>query len=85
MKITIEKTETVKTEVEIKLPYYRKTNCHYLKVYSETKCLQVCQLEGYMGIEQARIGLAFGKGTVDSTEEEFLAKWDEVYYLLLRL
>ena len=85
MKLTIEKIETTKTEVEIVLPHYRRTTVCYFKVYSETKCLQVTDSEGWYQICQSPASLAFCKESTESTEDEFLEKFDEVYFSLLRL
>lgn len=84
MKFTIEKTTKEAIEVEISLPCYRKGICHYYKIYSENKCIQVTDIEGWFGISLHPTFLALNN-TTDSSEEEFLLIFDKIYYSLLRI
>lgn len=85
MKRTI--TETVTKEVEFELPHYRTDNiCHIYKVYSDSESIQVCYATDYYGIShRPNMISAFGNETIETTEEEFLLKFDEVYHNLLKL
>ena len=84
MKITIEKTVTEKTEVEITLPCYRKDNiCHVYKVFSEDECIQVCYASIYPTVGVTSITLAFGKSNTDCTKDEFETKMKEIVNLII--
>jgi hypothetical protein len=81
MKRTI--TEQVTKEVDFEVPCYRTDNlCRIGKVYSEEKCLMVTYLNGHEAIANQAMQLAFSQRFVDSTEEEFLEKFDEVLSIL---
>lgn len=70
--------ETITKEVEIALPHFMKSNCHFYKVYSEEKCIQVTDLDGNYQIQQAHSGLAFLDGQVEATAEEFKDAFERV-------
>ncbi len=69
MKIKFE--EKVQREVEITLPKFVKSNCHFWKIYSEERALQVTDLERAYRIEESYISVALINGTIESSEEEF--------------
>ena len=70
MKITVNKT--VPQEVEIELPHYRKSNCHFWKIISDKTCICVTILSGKVSIDNS-ITPMIGIQTADteSTEQEF--------------
>ena len=68
MKIQVKKE--VIEYVDVELPFYKKSSCHYYKVYSEDKCIQVCNLEESESIKVVTNLCAF-ISTLDSTKEEF--------------
>lgn len=70
MEITIKKT--VEEKVQITLPYFTKTICHYYKVYSDTHCICVTKLAGYNSIQIHQSNLAFGGNYEVCAESEFL-------------
>ena len=61
-------------------PIYRRDLCHFYKVYSKEKALQVCLLFSGNGINTLHAPLAFREGTEDSTEAEF----NKAYYTAVR-
>lgn len=69
MEITTKKT--VEEKVQITLPYFTKTICHYYKVYSEDYCIAVTNLDGYKGIQIQQSSLAFASTYEVCTEQEF--------------
>jgi len=78
MKLKIKKT--TEEIVEINLPAYYKTICHYIKIYSDDKCICVTDsFENYeIGIKHSE--LAFNTNAVVSTKEEF-----ELYFNKLQI
>lgn len=69
MKITIERKE--KVEVEVQLPYYSKTTCHYFKIEeNKTTCVDYYDLVSY-GIEVNNYQQKFPFDYERTTEEEF--------------
>jgi hypothetical protein len=72
-------TETITKEVEIELPYFSKSACHFYKVYSDISCITVCTLDGNLEISQAASSLAFRDGhTEASNEHEFDLAYENV-------
>ena len=67
----IEVTNQIIKEVEIELPAFMKSNCHFYKVISETECIVVTDLDGWYEIAQRHPSNAFMHGNVSSTEAEF--------------
>lgn len=81
MKRTI--TEQVTKDVDFEVPCYRTDNlCHIGKVYSDKEFIMITYLKGHEAISNVDISLAFGERTVETTEEEFLEKFDEVLSIL---
>jgi hypothetical protein len=83
MKLTTKKT--VEEELEITLPYFTKTICHYYKVYSDTHCICVTNLAGYNSITIHQSSLAFGGNYEVCTEQEFLDMFNKVNSELCQL
>lgn len=82
MKLEI-KEYNVKT-VEIELPVYRKSICHYYKVYSDENFLQVCDVESNFSIGRFYAGLAFShEGIEDCSKEEFEENFKKVSEVLM--
>ena len=76
MKLKI--SETVTREVEVELPAYMKSNCHFYNVYSEEKCIQVCTLEGYISISIIPSEIAFSSRNIPCQRENFDKAFDEI-------
>ena len=77
MEITIKKTTEKKVKIE--LPLYRIGGCHAYKVYSEEKCIQVCNLKGNLEIGQHHAGLAWiTYDTKDCSREKFEEMYQKV-------
>jgi hypothetical protein len=76
MEIRIKKT--VEEKVQITLPYFTKTICHYYKVYSDTHCICVTNLAGYNSIQIHQSSLAFASKYEFCTESEFLDMYNKV-------
>ncbi len=83
MEITIKKT--LEEKVQITLPYFTKTVCHYYKVYSDTHCICVTNLAGYKGVQIHQSSLAFGGNYEVCTESEFLDMYNKVNNELCQL
>jgi uncharacterized protein YpbB len=83
MKIKI--TETLTREVEIELPSYKKSNCHFWKIYSEEKAICVTNLEGYYEIGEQTIQVALKSGDEESNEEEFNEAFERIFNKLKNL
>ena len=70
MKITIERKE--KVEVEVQLPYYSKTTCHYFKIEeNKTTCIYYPENTKSFGIEFASYQHKYPFDYEQTTEEEF--------------
>jgi hypothetical protein len=80
MKITIKKT--IEETHELELPAYRKTSCHYYKIVDETTSVMVCDLDKYESISISSADSALRLATIESNQEEFDAKFNEVMQLL---
>jgi hypothetical protein len=80
MKITI--TKTIQETHELELPAYRKTSCHYYKIVSETTSVMVCDLDKYESISISSADSALRLATIESNQEEFDAKLNEVVDIL---
>lgn len=61
-------------------PIYRRDLCHFYKVYSEEKALQICLLFTGAGVNTIHAPLAFGEDSKESSEEEFY----NAYYKAVR-
>lgn len=88
MKITIEKTETTKEEIEITLPYYCKSKDDYYLIYGEgfKETLKVCTYKHMLSIEQTYNDFPFlRKDLVQIQPNEFHKVYDEVTNELLIL
>lgn len=83
MKLKIQYQAT--KEVEIQLPAFMKSNCHFYKVISEKKCIQVCTLSGNTQIAEGHADLAFMDGNIPATEKEFEASMKKVYKGIMNL
>lgn len=75
MKITIETTEKVTKELEVKLPYYsRYANLFYYKVIAENSMLKVTtqnSKEFQAELTKYLIDSAFREGTIEIDSTEF--------------
>ena len=80
MKIKV--TNLIVKEVEIELPAFMKSNCHFYKVISETECIGVTDLYGWYEIAQRHPSSAFMDGNVKSTEAEFKGVFEKVMKIL---
>lgn len=81
MKITIEKTEKVKKEIEIQFPYYTKDAYNIYKFIDENNCIDV-----YKGITDFSISLSYHKTWAlafePATAKEFETKLNIVKSLI---
>lgn len=59
-------------------PIYRRDLCHFYKVYSKTKALQICVMSLGAGINTTHAPLAFREETKESSEEEFNQAYNKV-------
>ena len=80
MKITIEKTITETHEIE--LPAYRKNSCHCFKIVSETEAVLVCTYSGGESIATSSTSSALSLAPLESSAEEFDAKFNQVFTLI---
>jgi len=73
----IKTTKTVTEEHEVELPLYRKGSVFFFRVFSETKCLQVClHKHADTAIQICYSGMAWTISDVeDCTKEEFDAAY----------
>jgi hypothetical protein len=77
MEIIVKKT--VEEKVKISLPHYRKNDYTAYYVYSDERCINVCNFSGYLEIQEANSSLAFHLDEVkECTREEFLEIYNEV-------
>lgn len=76
MEITIKKT--VEEKVKINLPAYVKSVCHFYKVISENKAIQVTTLEGHQSINETSPVVAFSNTKEESTEAEFNNAFNQI-------
>lgn len=83
MEITIKKT--VEEKVQITLPYFTKTICHYYKVYSDTHCICVTVLSGHKSVSVNHSAIAFGGNYEVCTETEFLDMYNLINLELCQL
>ena len=79
MKIEIKKQ--VIEYVDIELPMYKKGSCFYYKIYSEKKCIQVCNLQSSEAIESVTFQCAL-LNTEDCTKEEFDLEYERISNIL---
>jgi hypothetical protein len=80
MKITISKT--IQETHEVELPAYRKNSCHYFKIVSETEAVLVCTYLGGESIATSRTSSALSLAPLESSQEEFDTKFNEVFTLI---
>ena len=76
MEITIKKT--VEEKVQITLPAYIKGVCHFYKVISENKAIQVTTLEGHQSINETSPIVAFSNTKEKCTKEEFNNAFNQI-------
>jgi hypothetical protein len=81
MKITIQKT--IQETHELELPAYRKNSCHYFKIVSETEAVLVCTYSGGESIATSTTSSALSLAPLESSAEEFDAKFNEVFILII--
>ena len=80
MKITISKT--IQETHELELPAYRKNSCHYFKIVSETEAVLVCTYPNGEHISISNTSSALNLAPLESSAEEFDAKFNEVFTLI---
>lgn len=81
MKIKVQKTTVKNVELEVEIPFYKKSLCHFFKVYSETHAIMVCNLQGHEQISILGISLAL-HDTIDCDHVEFQENYDNVINIL---
>jgi hypothetical protein len=81
MKITIQKT--IQETHELELPAYRKNSCHYFKIVSETEAVLVCDYPNGESIATGTTSSALSLAPLESSAEEFDAKFNEVFILII--
>jgi hypothetical protein len=81
MKITIQKT--IEETHELELPAYRKNSCHYFKIVSETEAVLVCTYPNGESIATSTTSSALSLAPLESSAEEFDAKFNEVVTILM--
>ncbi len=74
--------ETIDREVEITLPAYQKSNCHFWKIISEKEVIKITELDNWNGIDQSTIAAAYTSTNEPSTEEEFNEAYKRVLTFL---
>lgn len=81
MKIKI--TNTIESEIDISVPAYRKTICHFVKITKE-HMITVCNLEENESISRRSVSYwPFGNESKESNEKEFKKAFDKVSKILL--
>jgi hypothetical protein len=81
MKITIKKT--IEETHELELPAYRKNICYYYKIVSETEAVLVCTYQNGESIGIAYTSSALSLAPLESSQEEFDTKFNEVVTILM--
>jgi hypothetical protein len=81
MKITI--TKTIQETHELELPAYRKNSCHYFKIVSEKEAVLVCTYPNGESIATSTTSSALSLAPLESSAEEFDAKFNEVFILII--
>ena len=76
MKLTIKKI--TQEQVEINLPAYYKTGVHFIKIYSEKKCICVTNMNDHYEIGLKHVELAFNADAIVCNKEEFGQVFNEV-------
>lgn len=76
MKITIKRE--VEETYELELPTYKKTSCHYYKIVDDTTSVMVCDLNNFESIGISTANSALRLASIESNQEEFDAKLNEV-------
>ena len=80
MKITI--TKTVEETHELELPAYRKNSIYFYKIINEEQAVQICVAEGSESIAVSYATSALKLAPIESNQEEFDAKLNEVVELI---
>lgn len=81
--MNIQITEYTERTIEIELPAYRKSGCHYYKVFSDEHCIQICTLDFNTSIARHHSGLAYSdKRIEDCSKEEFEENYNKVSELI---
>ena len=84
MEITVKKT--IEEKVNVELPIYRKSNCHHFKVYSESECIYVTDLDVFsFAIQKGDASLALAERNIECTKEEFEEAFNKVKEQLINL
>lgn len=78
LKMKVEETTKQTKEIEVKLPYYSKSSCHYYKVISEHEAIEATILNtiNQFGIATTYPSSAFRAGVAQCTEREFEDAFD---------
>jgi len=76
--IKIQVHETVSREVEITLPVFKKSICHFFKVYNDKECICVTDTSFNPSIAVNNATIAFMSDHVECTESEFLEAYNKV-------
>jgi len=76
MKITIKRE--IEETYELELPSYRKNNCHYYKILSDTTSVLVCDLENHESIAMSTADSALRLAAIESNKEEFENRLNEI-------
>lgn len=75
----IEVNTTTKTVVDIELPYYSKTNCHFFKVLAKDKCIKVYEGDDACSIEQYNfLSISVNTDNQPSDAAEFEAAYERI-------
>ena len=77
-KLKVKTTKTFFEEVEVTLPIYRKSICHFYKVYDQEDAICITDTTTNFSIAVGYTSHAFSEGNSDSTEQEFLDAYSRV-------
>jgi hypothetical protein len=80
MKITIKKE--IEETYELKLPAYRKNNVYFYKIINEEQAVQICVAKNSESIAMSYTTSALKLAPIESNEEEFDVKLNEIIELL---
>ena len=81
MEITI--TKTIQETHELELPAYRKNAIYFYKIISEKQAVQICIANGSESIGIAYTSSALSLAPLESSQEEFDTKFNEVVTILM--
>ena len=81
MEITI--TRTIQETHQLDLPAYRKNSCYFYKIISEKQAVQICIANGSESIGIAYTSSALSLAPLESSQEEFDTKFNEVVTILM--